>query len=81
MQSTYLRFSFIVLLAIFTTAARGICKEPITEGEQSAVMLDLDPYLIRALYGTDDKGQTGRFGAEGGMADLLTEPAFVDLVK
>ena len=81
MQSTYLRFSFIVLLAIFTTAARGICKEAITEGEQSAVMLDLDPYLIRALYGTDDKGQTGRFGAEGGMADLLTEPAFVDLVK
>ena len=51
-----------------------------TEGETSAVMLDLDPYLIDALYGNDGKGQTGRFGSEGGMADLLTEPRFVEMV-
>ncbi|MEM1293808.1 MAG: alkaline phosphatase D family protein [Verrucomicrobiota bacterium] len=44
-------------------------------------MLDLDPYLIDALYGTDPKGQTGRLGAEGGMADLLEEAAFVDLIE
>ncbi|MGB7347261.1 MAG: alkaline phosphatase D family protein [Pirellulaceae bacterium] len=66
----------IVVLSTGTTVA----KEPITEGEQSAVMLDLDPYLINALYGTDAKGQTGRLGAEGGLADLLGEQAFVDLV-
>ena len=51
-------------------------KEPITEGEESALMKDLDPFLIKALYGTDKAGQTGRFGAEGGMSDLLTESAF-----
>lgn len=56
-------------------------KEPITEGETDPVMKDLDPYMIDALYGADAKGQTGRFGAEGGMADLLSESAFVDLVK
>lgn len=56
-------------------------KEPLTTGEQSVVMQDLDPYLIDAFYGTDAKGQTGRFGAEGGMAELLTEPAFVQLVE
>lgn len=44
-------------------------------------MKDLDPYLIDALYGTDTKGLTGRHGAEGGMADLLAEPAFVELIE
>ncbi len=70
-------------IAIFLLAVGGLAfaKEPVTEGEQDPVMKDLDPYLIRALYGTDLKGQTGRFGAEGDMADLLTEPAFVDLVN
>ncbi|MGB7329476.1 MAG: alkaline phosphatase D family protein [Rubripirellula sp.] len=67
--------------SIIALAVVSVAKEPITEGEQSAVMIDLDPYLIKALYGTDVKGQTGRFGAEGGMADLLTEPAFVALVQ
>lgn len=59
----------------------AVAKEPITEGEQAAVMLDLDPYLINALYGNDPAGQTGRFGAEGGLADLLKEPAFQALVS
>jgi len=68
-------------LAIFvSTVSYAYAKEPITEGEPSVVMKDLDPYLIKALYGTDEKGMTGRYGAEGGLADLLTEPAFVDLV-
>ncbi len=56
-------------------------KEPITEGETSPVMKDLDPYLIKALYGNDPKGQTGRFGAEGGMAELLAEKHFVKLIE
>ncbi|MCM2373850.1 alkaline phosphatase D family protein [Aporhodopirellula aestuarii] len=59
----------------------AVAKEPLTQGEQSEVMKDLDPYMIEALYGTDTRGQTGRFGAEGGLADLLTEPAFVELVE
>ncbi len=56
-------------------------KEPITEHETDPMMLDLDPYLIDALYGSDKAGQTGRHGAEGGMAELLEEPAFVELVE
>ena len=56
-------------------------KEPITKDEESAVMKDLDPFLIKALYGTDKAGQTGRFGAEGGMSDLLTESAFKELIQ
>jgi len=56
-------------------------KEPITEGETDPVMKDLDPYMIDALYGSDSKGQTGRFGAEGGLADLLAERAFVELIE
>ena len=44
-------------------------------------MQDLDPYLIRALYGNDPKGQTGRFGAEGGLQNLLSEPEFVELIR
>ncbi len=70
-----------LLIAFFAIATAAEAKEPIIEGETSSVMKDLDPYLIKALYGTDKNGQTGRFGAEGGMADLLTEPAFVGLVK
>lgn len=58
-----------------------IAKEPITEGERDPVMLELDPYLIRALYGTDAKGLTGRLGAEGGMLELLSERAFRQLIE
>ncbi|QDV44465.1 Alkaline phosphatase D precursor [Stieleria neptunia] len=71
-------FIATLLLAAGTSAG---AKEPLTGGEQDPVMLDLDPYLIDALYGSDPKGQTGRFGAEGAMADLLTEPEFVKLVE
>ena len=60
----------------FTTA-----KEPITDGEQDETMKAVDPYLIDAFYGSDSKGLTGRFGEEGGMAELLTEPKFRVLVE
>ncbi len=56
-------------------------KEPITEGEKDPVMLDLDPFLIDALYGKDKAGLTGRLGEEGAMVDLLKEPGFSDLIK
>ncbi|QDV82084.1 alkaline phosphatase D family protein [Planctomycetes bacterium TBK1r] len=72
--------TFIATL-LLTAGASAWAKEPLTEGEQDPVMLDLDPYLIDALYGSDPKGQTGRFGAEGGLADLLSEPEFVNLVE
>jgi len=71
----------VIATVILAAATISLAKEPLTEGEQDSVMKDLDPYLIEALYGTDAKGQTGRFGAEGAMADLLTEPAFVELVE
>ncbi|TWU31972.1 alkaline phosphatase D family protein [Novipirellula artificiosorum] len=74
-------FPVVVLALTLAATVTALAKEPLTEGEQSAIMKDLDPYLINALYGTDAQGQTGRFGAEGAMADLLTEPAFVDLVQ
>ncbi len=68
------------LLVLLSTCI-AFAKEPLTEGEQSAVMKDLDPYLIEALYGNDPQGQTGRFGAEGGLANLLAEPRFVELIE
>jgi len=60
----------------------AFCKTPVTENEQDPVMLDVDPYLIEVMYGKGgkSKGDQGRFGPEGGMADLLTEKAFTDLV-
>ena len=80
MQSRlFLGVAFVLHFAVAESIA--VAKEPVTEGEQSAVMKDLDPYLIKALYGTDVKGQTGRFGAEGGMKDLLSEPEFIELVR
>ncbi len=72
---------FIIATVILFVAAVSNAKEPLTEGETAAVMKDLDPYLIEALYGTDANGQTGRFGAEGGIADLLAEPKFVELIE
>lgn len=77
MPLSLLAFSSLLLAGTSTSFA----KEPITENEQDPVMLDLDPYLIDALYGQDKKGLTGRLGAEGAMADLLKEPGFVELVK
>ena len=70
----------LLLFSLFV-ALPASAKDPITEGETSPVMLDLDPYLIDALYGKESGGKTGRFGKEGGMANLLEEPAFVELVK
>lgn len=71
----------LCLAGVVMCADHAVAKPPLTEGEQSPVMQDVDPYLIDALYGQDEKGQTGRFGAEGGMRDLLKEPAFVALVN
>lgn len=75
------RIAGLALVIVSLALGRGYAKEPVTEGEQDPVMLDLDPYLINALYGTDRKGETGRLGAEGGMADLLEEPEFVRLIE
>ena len=71
----------LVLAAVSIAFAPSFLKVPITEGETDPVMLEIDPYMIDALYGQDEKGQTGRFGAEGGLADLLTEPKFVELIE
>lgn len=73
-------FKLAVAVASFAFSS-SILKVPITEGEKAPVMKEIDPYMIDALYGKDAKGQTGRFGAEGGLADLLTEPEFVKLVE
>ncbi len=74
-------FKITIAALLLGMGSLALAKEPITEGETDPVMKDLDPYLIEALYGKDVEGQTGRFGAEGGMADLLTEPAFVELIE
>lgn len=74
-------FNAALVAVLLAAGSVAPAKEPLTEGEQDPVMKELDPYLIEALYGTDAKGLTGRFGAEGGMAELLTEPAFVALVE
>tara|TARA_R110002096_G_scaffold102753_8_gene226911 strand:- start:3892 stop:5382 length:1491 start_codon:yes stop_codon:yes gene_type:complete len=76
-----LAFLFIISTVILVAGGVTQAKEPLTEGEQDAIMKDLDPYLIEAFYGTDAKGLTGRLGAEGGMADLLKESAFVEAVE
>lgn len=77
------RFSIATFVLILTsfTAAQAMAKTPITEGESDPVMKEIDPFMIDALYGKDEKGQTGRFGAEGGLADLLDEPEFVELIE
>ncbi|MFT4689976.1 MAG: alkaline phosphatase D [Limisphaerales bacterium] len=72
--------SFGIAAVLLAAGSIAFTKEPITEGETDPIMKDLDPYLIKALYGSDSKGKTGRFGAEGGMVDLLKEPAFVKRV-
>lgn len=72
---------YLLVFATLIPWARTPAKPPVTEGEQSPVMKEVDPYLIDALYGQDEKGLTGRFGAEGGMADLLGEPKFRELVR
>jgi alkaline phosphatase D len=70
-----------IVVALLCLGGFSLAKEPITEGEQDPIMKALDPYLIEALYGADKKGLTGRLGAEGGMAELLAEPAFVKLIE
>jgi len=52
------------LLAIsLALAVSATAKPPITEDETDPVMLDLDPYLIEALYGEGNDGKSGRFGS------------------
>lgn len=57
-----------------------LAKDCITEGETDPVLTELSPYLIEALRG-GAKGKGGRFGAEGGMPDLMKEPEFCALLK
>ena len=54
-------------------------KDCLIAGETDPVMLALDPYLIDALR-DGVSGTGGRFGAEGGMDDLVGETGFTDLV-
>ncbi len=72
---------FLFVLMAANSMSLSSAKEPITAGETDPVMLELDPFMIDALYGQDAKGLTGRLGAEGGMADLLAEPEFAKLVE
>ena len=79
----FTRLSIVTLVLVLTSlaAAQVVAKKPITEGESDPVMKEIDPFMIDALYGKDPEGQTGRLGAEGGLADLLAEPKFVDLIE
>ncbi|MDF7822383.1 alkaline phosphatase D family protein [Pontiellaceae bacterium B12227] len=75
-------FGLLVLLG--TLGLQVYAKPPITKAETDPVMLDLDPYMITALRGNGKDWKTippGRFGSEGGMADLLGEPDFIKLVE
>ena len=56
-------------------------KPPITDGETDPVMLDLDPYMIKALRNTPGKGLAGRWGPNGSIVQLVEESAFQALVK
>ena len=80
-----MKFAIRALLFIALSSI-GFAKPPVTEGETDPVMLDLDPYMIDALRGgkSQETGKNippGRFGSEGGLADLLQEDAFNKLVK
>lgn len=76
------RFTIAVTMtAGLLVGTHAFGKEPLTEGETSSLMRELDPYLIDALYGSDPKGLTGRLGAEGGMVDLLKESKFRQLIE
>ena len=74
----------IIYLSLFTSLLlpfSAAAKPPITDHEKDPVMLDMDPYMIKAMFGIGSRGNKGRFGSEGGMKDLMGEPAFVELVK
>jgi alkaline phosphatase D len=74
-------------ISVFSVLAYGaFAYEPKTQGETDPVMLDLDPYMIKAMGGvwissTTLDSSSCRFGPEGGMADLLKEPAFQGLIQ
>jgi len=53
-------------------------KDPVTEGETDPIMLDLDPYMIEALRGSNKKG---RFGTEGSINHLMQEQEFQKLIN
>lgn len=80
-----MKFAFCAAV-LFISLLSALAKPPVTEGETDVVMLDLDPYLIEALRGgesqeTGKKIPPGRFGSEGGLADLIQEDAFNTLVE
>lgn len=55
-------------------------KPPVTEGETDPVMLDLDPYLIKA-FGNGEAFKEAPLGVDAGLADILPDPTFQALVK
>ncbi|QDT10381.1 alkaline phosphatase D family protein [Planctomycetes bacterium K23_9] len=73
-----MRYGLCLLVSMF--AVTLVAKPPLTDGETDPVMLDLDPYLIKAMRGSAVKILPGRFGSEGSLVDLVKEPAFKKLV-
>jgi alkaline phosphatase D len=80
------RYAWLAAVAVGAVGAAAVvrhsvlAKDCITHGETDPVLVDLSPYLIKALRG-GAKGKGGRFGAEGGMPDLMKEPEFRALVE
>jgi alkaline phosphatase D len=70
---------FVVSLCLFSASVGA--KPPLTENESDPVMLDLDPYMIKALRGSADKIKPGRFGDEGGLVELIKESPFQKLIE
>lgn len=59
-------------------------KYPVTENETDPVLLDLDPIMIKALRDSPDKmtvKNSGVYGPEGGLHDLLQQSDFSPLIK
>ncbi|WP_404308988.1 alkaline phosphatase D family protein [Neorhodopirellula lusitana] len=79
------RLALLLFVSLIVVPAQA--KPPLTEGETDPVMLDLDPYMIKALRGNAKNSSPknpiapGRYGPEGSIVDLLTEPAFNKLIQ
>lgn len=76
----------LTIIALLLTSLLSIswAKHPITEGETNAVLLDLDPYMIKALRGSATEHipvTLGKYGSDGSLVDLLKEPQFQQLIS
>jgi alkaline phosphatase D len=74
---------FLVCIFLVTTFI-SFAKAPITDGETSPVLLDLDPYMIKALRGNAKEHKVvtpGKYGNDGSIIDLLKEKPFQQLIN